>query len=263
MIYLESMNKILLTFDLEEFDLPLEYGLNFSKEKQFKFSLKGLYKVLDLLDQNEIKATFFTTASFALEYPKIIKKISKKHEIASHNLNHLTSKYDEEKINKSKKIIEKIINKKIIGFRMPRLQKVDYSSLLKLGFKYDSSILPTYIPGRYNNYSKKRKMTRNNGIIEVPISTTPLIKVPLSWIFFRFFGLNYAKLVTIFCTKNPGFVNLFFHPWEFNDLSNLKIPFYIKKNSGDKLLKMLKKYIIWCKKKKYKFSTINDFLNKN
>jgi hypothetical protein len=262
MIYLEDMNKILLNFDLEEFDLPQEYGLDFPKEEQFSFSLKGLHIILNLLDKNKIKATFFTTASFALKYPEIIKKISKKHEIASHNLNHLISRYDEKKIGESKKIIEKIINKKIIGFRMPRLQKVDYFSLSKLGFKYDSSILPTYIPGRYNNYFKKRKITLNKDITEVPISTTPLIKVPLSWFFFRFFGLNYAKLVTLFCIKNPGFVNLFFHPWEFNDLSNFRIPFYIKKNSGDKLLRMLEKYIFWCKKKKYQFSTINSFLNK-
>ena len=257
------MRKILLSFDLEKFDLPEEYGLNIPKDEQFSFSLRGLKKILDLLNRQNIKATFFTTASFALKYPQIIKKISKKHEISSHNLDHSVEYYNEEEIKKSKEIIERIINKKIKGFRMPRLQKVDHNSLFKLGFKYDSSISPAYIPGRYNNYFKKRKITRIRNILEIPLSTLQILRMPLSWIFFRFFGLTYAKIITLFCMKNPGFVNLFFHPWEFNDLKNFKIPFYIKKNSGINALKMLEKYIIWCKKKDYNFIIFSEFLNKN
>jgi peptidoglycan/xylan/chitin deacetylase (PgdA/CDA1 family) len=256
------MNEVLLNFDLEEFDLPLEYGEKISKNNQLEFSLKGLKKLVSLLDSQEIKATFFTTASFALKYPEIIKKISKKHEIASHNLIHEGNIYKEEDVRKSKEIIEKIINKKIEGFRMPRLKDVDYLSLSNLGFKYDSSISPTYLPGRYNNYFKSRKLKIFKGITEVPISTTPLIKIPFSWIFFRFFGLVYAKIATNLCIKKPGFVNIFFHPWEFNNLKSFKIPFYIKKNSGDKALNLLKKYILWCKSKGYDFYAIGDFLRK-
>jgi len=260
MIYLENMNKILLSFDLEEFNLPLEYLTNISKKQQYEFTLSGLKSILKLMKKYEIKTTFFVTASFALKYPKIIKKISKEHEIASHNLNHKIKEYNEYEIKKSKEIIEKIINKKIKGFRMPRLKKVNYSSLYRLDFKYDSSICPSYIPGRYNNYFKKRKINLKDKIFEVPISTMPIIHFPLSWIFFRFFRLKYAKIITFFCMKNPGFTNLFFHPWEFNNLKNLNIPFYIKKNSGGKALKMLEEYIIWCKKSNYKFLTFNDFL---
>jgi len=210
--------------------------------------------------EQKIKATFFVTANFALKYPKIIQQMSKNHEIASHNLKHSINTYDEQEVKKSKQIIEKIINKKIIGFRMPRLKKIDYNSLNSVGFKYDSSISPTYIPGRYNNYLKKRSVTKINGLSEVPISTAPIIRVPLSWIFFRFFGLTYSKIITKFCMANPRFTNLFFHPWEFNDLNQLKIPFYIKRNSGKKAMNMLEKYILWCKKKNYKFCTINNFL---
>lgn len=255
------MNKILLSFDLEEFDLPLEYNLNISKKRQFEFSFKGLKEVLDLLENHGTDATFFVTASFASKYPQIIKKMSKKYEIASHSLHHQVKKYNEEEIKKSKQIIEEIINKKIQGFRFPRLQKVNYNSLKKLGFRYSSSISPTYLPKRYNNYFEKRRITLRNGIFEIPISTTQIIHIPFSWIFFRFLGLKYSKIATFSCMKNPGFVNLFFHPWEFNDLKPFKIPFYIKKNSGKNALNMLKNYIFWCKKKNYKFLTFSEFLN--
>ena len=161
----------------------------------------------------------------------------------------------------AKQIIENIIKKKIQGFRFPRLQKVDYNSLKKLDFRYSSSISPTYIPKRYNNYFEKRKITLRNQILEIPISTTQIIHIPFSWFFFRFLGLKYSKIATFSCMKNPGFVNLLFHPWEFNDLKPFKIPFYIKTNSGDKALNMLKNYFVWCKKKNYKFLTFNNFLN--
>ena len=254
------MTKILLNFDIEEFDLPLEYNLNISEKEQFESSFKGLQKILLLLEKYDIQATFFVTANFAQKYPQIIKKVSKKHEIASHNLKHSTSRYDEQEVKKSKEIIEKIINKKITGFRMPRLQPVDYQSLKNLGFVYDSSISPTYIPGRYNHYFKKRRVTKINNLFEIPISTAQIIRAPLSWIFFRFFGLTYSKIITKLCISNPGFVNLFFHPWEFNDLKNLKIPFYIRRNSGKKAIHMLEEYFTWCKKKNYKFLTIIEFL---
>ena len=38
------MKHILLTFDLEEFDLPLEFGHAISKEQIFEISKKGLKK---------------------------------------------------------------------------------------------------------------------------------------------------------------------------------------------------------------------------
>jgi hypothetical protein len=33
-----------------------------------------------------------------------------------------------------------------------------------------------------------------------------------------------------------------FHPWEFIDLSGFRLPFYIKRNSGKNLEKMLDEY---------------------
>ncbi len=254
------MNKILLSFDVEEFDLPLEYNLKFPKQQQFEFSYEGLKKVLNLLEKHEKQATFFVTASFASKYPKIIKQISKTHEIASHSLHHQVIEYDEQETRLSKEIIENIIKKPIQGFRFPRLQKVDYNSLKKIGFKYSSSISPTYIPGRYNNYFEKRKITLRNQVLEVPISTTPIIRIPFFWLSFRFLGPKFAKPATLSCMKNPGFTNLFFHSWEFNDLSRLKIPFYIRRNSGGKVLRMLSDYINWCKKKGYGFMEFGGFL---
>ena len=94
--------KILLSFDIEEFDLPEEYNQKIDTKTKLNTSLRGLNKILNLLEKQGIKATFFVTAFFAEEYPEVIKKISQKHEIASHGLVH--SSISARDIFKSKKI---------------------------------------------------------------------------------------------------------------------------------------------------------------
>ncbi len=253
-------NTILLSFDLEEFDLPREYSAKISEDEMFDFSLKGAEKIFNILGNQNVGATFFITGTFASRYPSFVKKLSKEHEIGSHNLNHQIQNYSEQEVLKSKKIIEKIIGKPIQGFRMPKIKKVDYLSLSKLGFKYDSSISPTYLPGRYNNYFEKRKVSIKKGIYEVPISVPPIIRLPY-WNIFRIFGLPYLKILTKTCSTTPRFVNIYLHPWEFNNLSKFNFPFYInKENPGKNTGLVLKKYIQWCKKKRFEFKTFSDFL---
>src|SRR3989344_1615565 len=83
-----KIKNILLTFDIEEFDLPLEFGKEISEEKQFKISKDGTEKIINFLQEKNIKATFFISARFAKQYPLLIKKISYNHEVGLHCLKH-------------------------------------------------------------------------------------------------------------------------------------------------------------------------------
>ena len=73
--------KIALTFDIET-DIPhfsdTFFGVKF-----------GLLKILNLLEEYNIKATFFCAGNIVKCHPEYIKLIeSKSHEIACHGLNH-------------------------------------------------------------------------------------------------------------------------------------------------------------------------------
>ena len=57
------------------------------------------------------------------------------------------------------------------------------------------------------------------------------------------------------------YLTLLFHPWEFINIESLNIPGSFKKNSGEKTIRMLEEYIIWCKKNNYKFMTFEEFLS--
>jgi len=52
---------------------------------------------------------------------------------------------------------------------------------------------------------------------------------------------------------------LYFHPWEFADLSGFNIPSYIKKKSGTELLEKFNR-LISDLKNEGEFSTIQSFL---
>ena len=65
--------KVLLTFDLEEFDVPEEYGTKLEFDKQIEVTTLGLTRLIDLLDRHQVACTFFTTATFAQQKPELIK----------------------------------------------------------------------------------------------------------------------------------------------------------------------------------------------
>ena len=254
------MKNILLTFDLEEFDLPLEFGQTISQKQMFEIPKQGLTNLLFLLNKYNISATFFTTATFVKKYPLLLKQISKKHEIACHGYKHSDSYIEDiSKIQSAKTEIEKIIKKKIKGFRAPRFEIKDISLLSKLNFLYDSSIHPTFIPGRYMNLFKKRKLHKIGELIEVPLSVLLIIRLPIFWLAFKNFPLSYSKIFTKINFLSNNYTLLMFHPWEFANLSSINIPKYIQ-GKDKKLLDKLEKYIMFCKERGYILDTIEDYI---
>ena len=238
--------KIALTFDVEEFDLPLEYGQPISVADQMKLGNDGLTAITALLDKHQIESTLFTTANFANHFSEEIKALSQVHEIASHSYFH--SSFEMADLLKSKQVLEQITGKKVTGLRMPRMLAIDMKEVLQAGYQYDSSINPTYIPGRYNNLQLPRKMYWQEGVLRLPVSVTPAIRFPLFWLSFK--NLPYAvfKQMAVQTLKKDGYLSLYFHPWEFIDISHIKIPFYTKRYSGKILLNRLNQLIIDLKK---------------
>lgn len=228
---------ILLSFDVEEFDIPLEYNQNISEEEQLHTGYQGLETIMNMVDRFSIEASFFTTANFAQHFPEAIRTISQKHEIASHTFYH--SHFEIKDLADSKNVLEKITSKKINGLRMPRMKPVEMKNVMDAGYQYDASVNPTCLPGRYNNRHLSRHPFFENGMLRFPASVTPNFRIPLFWLTFKNFPYRiYRKLLKNTLHKD-GYVCLYFHPWEFVPLHQYKIPNYIKKHSGKELQQRL------------------------
>lgn len=247
-------SKAILTFDLEFW-----YNVNFLKKHLPKKSgfddyvKESIEPILGLLNNHNHKATFFVLGKIAKKYPEIIKKISDLgHEIASHGYSHkplyeLSEAEFKKEIKSSKMILEKIINKRIKGFRAPNFSlnkktKWALNIIKNYNFQYDSSAHPL-------------KFTKSfNKVREIPPS--------LGGFYFRIIPLwLYIILIKYFSkTKIP---TLYFHPYEFFELApkiesapwwKKKIKYWGTKNAWKKFKKLMKKY---------KFISIEQYLHES
>lgn len=254
---------VLLSFDIEEFDMPAEYGVDIPLEEQLDITTQGLQNLLPLLNNHGVKATFFTTGTYALHRGELIKLISDQgHEIASHGLYH--SKFEPADLLHSKEILESVTGKRVVGYRSPRMFGMDDVLLKEAGFLYNSSLNPTYLPGRYNNLRKPRGLYNQGGIIQLPASVSPM-RIPLFWLSLHNFPLKLYTHLSWRAIKKDGYLNTYFHPWEFNDnLSNPKynMPYIARHNSGAKMVERFDKLLSFFDKRNSHYSTISSFLFK-
>lgn len=251
---------IALSFDIEEFDLPAEHGITISAEEQIAISANGLTKILDLLKRHNIHATFFSTVVFAKGAPLLIERIvNEGHELASHGCRH--SGFNINDLKESRKELELISGLPIHGFRMPRMMPIDETELFSAGYTYNSSLNPTWIPGRYNHLKRPRRIFKEKGVWQMPASVSFPFRIPLFWISLHQFPLGIYKYLCNTAIKKDGYLNIYFHPWEFYnrlDRPELGVPQLIQKNSGNKLINRLDEIIIYFKSKNKYFTTLNN-----
>ena len=248
---------VLLSFDVEEFDLPLEYNLPISEQQQMEIGKAGADEMKNIIEAGEVPATLFTTANFAQHYPELIKTLAQKNEIASHTFYH--SSFKDEDLKNSGDTLERITGNKVTGLRMPRFKKIDINLVKEAGYSYDSSVNPTYIPGKYNNLNLPRTLYKEKNFLRLPVSVTPVLRFPLFWLSFKNIPYPIYKKMAMNTLAKDGYLSLYFHPWEFTDISKWKIPFYIKKDSGRRLADRLS-MLITDLKKEAQFETFSNFI---
>lgn len=255
----------LLTIDLEEFDRA-------TGDLQFSISKEGMDKLTSLLDKIQVPATFFTTATFASQFPDIVRSLSESsasHEIALHALNHgdnyrtMASGEAGDRLREAMETLESITGMQIVGFRAPQMQAPEMQVLESIGIKYDSSLHPTFVPGRYSHHRETMDIHRVGNVIRVPVSVTPILRQAYSWIWFRALGTGYAKLNTRMTERKMDFVTIYFHPWDFRDLRNVEGIGRIYTRNTHRSIGMLERYLTWLKMRGYRFQTMQDYLKEN
>jgi len=262
-------NRLILSFDLEHFPAFEFQGKRFEKQS-IELALQGLDSLTKMLAGHFVKATFFVTYDFSLHCRKQLRELlDAGHEIACHGYNHADNYLameNEEAIRQLRNARTSLGNDlgcRIIGFRAPRMQLLPKNIVAKAGFSYDSSLNPIFLPGHYNNFFRPRKPFRKRGVATMPASATPLFRMPFSFVFFKNFGLGYAKLCSRLCLSDSDFLHVYFHPWDFAEIQRnefKKVPWYMLRNNGAKTLNALEKYLKWCAGKGIEARTISQYL---
>ncbi|MDZ7289555.1 MAG: DUF3473 domain-containing protein [candidate division KSB1 bacterium] len=199
-------------------------------------------RVLNILAEKNVKATFFILGWVAERYPEIVVAIQEHgHEIGSHTYSHQII-YEQSRqefaadVQRSLDILEEITGLPVDNFRAPsysitRLSLWAWETLADLGIRCDSSIFPVKhdlygIPDapRFPFYINLKDRPR---LIEVPLSTIRIQgkNIPMA-------GGGYLRLYPYwFIRKSIQRINregrpaiIYFHPWELDpDLPRIKI----------------------------------------
>lgn len=221
--------KIVLTFDVER-DIPNVLNTYLGVKV-------GLFKILKLLDEYNIKGTFFCTGNVAIAYPEYIKLIERRnHEIACHSLNHerlsrLNFEECHNSIYQNKKILQETCpNSKIIGFRAPYLSPPKFllKVLNNLGFGYDSSFKFKFNRIKKNNITTEQiqEFYPQNLHLRFPFYHTVLKKLnfkkkALVFLFHPIEAINMKKLISSQIDKLNLFKDLIIRPDRWINTGNL------------------------------------------
>lgn len=141
----------ILTFDIEEWALAKAGGYG-TPERYAEYEAL-LSKILDLLEDRHISATFFCTGLMASSFPDVVKKIHiRGHEIGCHSYHHTRMdklQYSEAKEDTRIAVdeLEQCIGEKILCYRAPafsicKTNKWMFEILAECGIQYDASIFP-------------------------------------------------------------------------------------------------------------------------
>lgn len=256
-----AAGNILLSFDTEEFDVPREHGVDFSLEQGMQVSREGTNRILDVLRQNDVKATFFCTGNFARLAPDMIRRIMEEgHEVACHGVDHWHPK--EGDVAESKKIVERIAGRTVYGYRQPRMFSVSDEDIRKAGYRYNSSLNPAFIPGRYMHLTAPRTPFMKEGVLQIPASVTPWIRFPLFWLSLHNLPEWLYHLLVRCTLGHDGQFVTYFHPWEFYDLKEhpeFRMPFIIRNHSGRQMMQRLDRLVKMLKERGHHFITYTEF----
>ena len=213
----------------------------------------GVTLLLDVFAKHDVNATFFVPGEIVERHPDKVKEISKEgHEVGCHGLIHtkneclLSKTKQEESIKKSTQLIEDVTGTRPSGFRAPclRANQTTLEVLRDLGYIYDSSFLPMFLPGAYGSLSFKFKpyfpLPGRDDFLEIPVSANPIIPLPFSGSWLRNLGSPWVKFGIKLLSDLSCPVSLYVHPRDVLELPiTLGVPWHIYRNTGKKCLEIL------------------------
>lgn len=245
-------------------------------------------RMLDFLDEHQTKITFFIVAQDAVfeHNHAVLADIARRgHDIGNHTFHHdpWLHVYSEEEVNaelaRAEEHIEQVTGVRPSGFRGPGFSFSDtvLRVLSKRGYHYDASTFPNILnplARAYflwtSNLSKEERETRkglfgtwkdgfrpnkpykwnseDRELLEIPVTTMPLFKVPIHTSYILFLGtyshalaMAYLRFTIFMCKLTRTEPSILLHPLDFigcDDTEELSF-FPAMRIPSDKKLKLM------------------------
>jgi polysaccharide deacetylase family protein (PEP-CTERM system associated) len=193
---------------------------------------RNMDRILGMLAERGVSATFFTLGWIAERYPHVVRSIvAGGHELASHGYAHLRASEQSQAefgadISRARALLEDIAGVPVHGYRAPsfsigRTNLWALESLARAGYRYSSSIYPI----RHDHYGMPgapRFAFRHSasGLLEIPATTLRLFKTNLPASgggYFRLLPYRVSRwAIEQINRKDQRPCVFYFHPWEID-----------------------------------------------
>ena len=192
---------------------------------------RNVGRILEMLAERDVKATFFTLGWIAERYPQLVRDIVQGgHELASHGYGHervsdLSPEAFSQDIQRAKALLEDLGGAPVLGYRAPSFSigvgnLWAFDQLARAGYQYSSSIYPI----QHDHYgmpdSPRFAYRVGSGLLEIPVTTLRVMNrnLPSSGGgYFRLLPYSLSRWMLRRVNQQDREPAIFyFHPWEID-----------------------------------------------
>jgi polysaccharide deacetylase family protein (PEP-CTERM system associated) len=222
-----------LTIDLEDWHQLFHERITAEVIRPTPAVVDATHYLLDILDEVNVRATFFVLGNVADTYPELVREVARRgHEVGSHTHSHeLVSRMKpaafKADVERSLYKLQALVGEPVLGFRAPEfsvghLQHWCFEILAELGFRYDSSVFPLSRV-RYGIPEASRNpfaiATPSGTIYEYPLATWEIgrLRLPVAGgSYFRLLPGRLLRRALNDIDAEERTAVFYFHPYEFH-----------------------------------------------
>jgi polysaccharide deacetylase family protein (PEP-CTERM system associated) len=223
-----------LTIDVEDYFMVSAFSAHIPRADWNRLPCRvegNVDRILDLLAEHGVKATFFTLGWVAERYPALVRRIvDGGHELASHGYEHYRATdqgYGQflADIRLAKAVLEDVAGHPVLGYRAPSFSVGPandwaFDCIASAGYRYSSSVYPI----RHDHYGvpdgPRFAHEVRAGLLEVPVATVRVLRS--NWPaggggYFRLLPYRVSRWSLRRVNAVDGRPAMFyFHPWELD-----------------------------------------------
>ncbi|MDG5819739.1 polysaccharide deacetylase family protein [Natronococcus sp. A-GB7] len=179
-----------LTIDLED-------DWYFDDPRYDHLTLEYLDDFVELIDGLGVPLTAFVVGKTLEAYPEKVEQLRSAlgTEFHLHTYQHdVSNEFDfEEEVRRGMRAYRNHFGTDPVGYRAQQgnIDPDGFRVLERLGFKFDSSVFPSYRPGVYNNLTAPTEPytpSTASSLLEIPLGVHRGIRIPVSQSYFKLFG---------------------------------------------------------------------------
>lgn len=260
---------VCLTLDLEQ-----DFG-DLLAEPSYE-GLSHIDTLVGLLRKRNLPLTCFCQGRLLESQPEVVENLGALEvEFGVHAYSHPGPREinHESEVKSGKEAFLRFFGGEPEGYRSPSgiVSERLFSLLPAYGFKYDSSIFPSYRPGYFTglNWSTV-PCVMDNGLVEFPLTVFPgILRIPLSLSYIKLLGSPYFRFLKM--SRLPDLIIFNFHMHDLSVLSSVdriqwhRLPFYyravFKRIYRREGLRLLESLVELFASKGYEFSKLGVIYN--